>query len=66
MSTATISSKFQIIIPKQIRKRFNLQPGQKLVFIPYEHSIRVIVVPPIEQGFGFLKGIDTSVDREDE
>ena len=38
MSTATISSKFQIIIPKQIRKRFNLQPGQKLVFIPYEHS----------------------------
>ena len=66
MLTATISSKFQIVIPKQIRKRFNLQPGQKLVFIPYENSIRIVVVLPIEQGFGFLKGIDTSVDREDE
>ena len=66
MQTSTISSKYQVVIPKKFREQFNLQPGQKIIFIPYKHSIRVVVVPPIEQGFGFLKGIDTSVEREEE
>ena len=66
METSTISSKFQVVIPKKIRERYNLQPGQKIAFIPYKNSLRLVIVPDIEAAYGFLKGIDTSVEREEE
>lgn len=66
METTTISSKFQVVIPRKIREQYNLKPGQKLVFIPYKNSLRVVIVPPIEEGYGFLEGIDTSVERDEE
>ncbi len=66
METVTISSKFQVVIPKKIRQQYNLKPGQKLVFIPYKSSLRVVIVPPIEQAYGFVEGIDTDVPRDEE
>lgn len=66
MDTITISSKFQVVIPKRIRQLYNLKPGQKLAFIPYKHSLRIVIMPGIEEAFGFLKGIDTDVPREEE
>jgi AbrB family looped-hinge helix DNA binding protein len=66
MEATTISSKFQVVIPKKIREQYNLKPGQKLVFIPYKNSLRVVIVPPIEQAYGFLEGIDTVVNRDEE
>jgi AbrB family looped-hinge helix DNA binding protein len=62
----TISSKYQVVIPREVRERFDLKPGQKIVFIPYKNSLRVVVVPPIEKARGFLKGIDTNIEREEE
>ncbi len=66
MTTTTISSKYQVVIPRKIREQFNIQPGQKVVFIPYQNSLRMVIVPPIEDGYGFLEGIDTSIEREEE
>jgi AbrB family looped-hinge helix DNA binding protein len=66
METTTISSKFQVVIPRKIRQHYNLKPGQKLVFIPYKNSLRVVVVSAIEEGYGFLEGIDTSVPRDED
>ena len=66
MDVTTISTKFQIVIPKNIRKLYNLKPGQKLVFIPYKNSLRVVIMASIDQAYGFLEGIDTTVNREDE
>ncbi|MBT9173568.1 MAG: hypothetical protein DDT21_01969 [Syntrophomonadaceae bacterium] len=65
MRIATISSKYQVVIPRVIRKQFALKPGQKVVFIPYKHTLRVVIVPPIEEAEGFVSGIDTTVARED-
>ena len=65
MESTTISTKYQVVIPKKIRERYHLKPGQKLVFIPFKNSLRVIIMPPIEQGLGFLEGIDTDVDRDE-
>jgi hypothetical protein len=45
---------------------YNLKPGQKLAFIPYKHSLRIVIIPGIEEAFGFLKGIDTDIPREEE
>jgi AbrB family looped-hinge helix DNA binding protein len=66
MRTVTISSKYQVVIPREVREQFGLKPGQKVVFIRYKKSLRLVVVPPIEEAHGFLKGIDTNVEREEE
>jgi len=66
MDTVTISSKFQVVIPRAIRDKYHLQPGQKLMFVSYKNSLRVVIVPAIEEGFGFLPGIDTDVPHEEE
>jgi bifunctional DNA-binding transcriptional regulator/antitoxin component of YhaV-PrlF toxin-antitoxin module len=47
-----------------VRKRFGLKPGQKVVFIPYNGVLRV-VVPPIEKARGMLKGMNADNMREE-
>jgi AbrB family looped-hinge helix DNA binding protein len=66
MEASTISSKFQVVIPFNIRKRYHLKPGYKVVFIPIEDSLRIVFAPPIEQARGMFPGIDTLVEREEE
>lgn len=66
MEASTISSKFQVVIPRNIRERYNVKPGYKVVFIPFENSVRLVFAPPIEQARGMFPGIDTTVDREEE
>lgn len=65
MEVVTISSKYQIVIPKEVRKQFNLKPGQKIMFIPYNGTLRVIMIPPIQKARGMLKGINTENIREE-
>jgi len=64
MGTLTISPKFQVVIPKQIRDKLRLSPGQKIQAILYNNRIELIPVRPIKDMRGFLKGIDTSIERE--
>jgi AbrB family looped-hinge helix DNA binding protein len=61
----TISSKYQIMIPRKVREQFNLKPGQKVMFIPYKNSIRLVIVPPIKDARGIFKGINTENIREE-
>ena len=65
MDAATISSKYQIVIPRKIRDQYDVKPGYKVVFIPFEKSLRLIFVPPIEQARGMFPGIDTNIEREE-
>ena len=66
METVTVSPKFQVVIPKDIRARLKLVPGQKVQAILYEDRIELIPVRPIRKMRGFLKGIDTEVPREED
>jgi AbrB family looped-hinge helix DNA binding protein len=66
MYTSTISTKYQVVIPSEVRKEFNIKPGQKITFIPYKKTLRLMIVPPIEEAFGLLKGMQTSDFREDD
>ena len=66
MHAATISSKYQVVIPRKIREQFGLKPGQQVAFLPYRRSLRVVIVPPIKEAYGFLEGIDTNVERDEE
>jgi AbrB family looped-hinge helix DNA binding protein len=64
MSAVKVSPKYQVVIPKQIREKLKLIPGQRLEALLYENRIELIPVRPVKKLKGFLKGIDTSVDRE--
>lgn len=64
MATVTISPKYQVVIPKEIREKLGLVPGQKVRAIAYEGRLELIPVRPITEMRGFLKGINTEVDRE--
>lgn len=66
MYTATISTKYQVVIPREVRARFGLKPGQKVVFIPYNNTLHVVIVPSIEKARGMLKGMNTDGIREEE
>jgi AbrB family looped-hinge helix DNA binding protein len=61
----TISTKYQIVIPREVREQFNLKPGQKVMFIPYKNSIRLVVVPSIKEARGIFKGMNTDNIREE-
>jgi AbrB family looped-hinge helix DNA binding protein len=64
VDTVTISPKFQLVIPREIRERLGLEPGQKVHASAYENRIEFIPVQPIKRMRGFLRGIDTTVRRE--
>jgi AbrB family looped-hinge helix DNA binding protein len=64
METITVSPKFQVVIPKEMRKSLKLTPGQKIQALLYDNRIELIPVRPIKKMRGFLKGIDTNIDRE--
>jgi len=60
----TVSPKYQVIIPRDVRDALQIKPGQKVQVLQYENRIVLIPVVPIQQTRGFLKGIDTTVERE--
>jgi len=64
MVTVTVSPKFQVVIPRAIRKQLELKPGQKLQILNYGDRIEFLPIKAIKQLKGFLKGIDTAVARE--
>jgi len=64
METTTASPKFQVVIPKKIRQQMNIQSGQKMQVIQYGDRIELLPVRPIKEMRGFLRGIDTNIERE--
>jgi AbrB family looped-hinge helix DNA binding protein len=64
METVTVSPKFQVVIPLAVRHTLGLKPGQKIQVVLYGNRIELIPVKPIKKARGFLKGIDTSVERD--
>ena len=66
MHTVTVSPKYQVVIPKLIREAMQLRPGQKLRVIEYEGRIELIPDRDISELRGFLKGINTEFEREDD
>lgn len=64
MSTTTISSKFQIVIPKDIRDKLGLKPHQRFHVIEKGRTIILVPEVPLSSLRGIAKGIDRSGIRE--
>ena len=55
-TTATLSSKFQISIPKAVRDEVHWEAGQEFVFIPKGRGVLVMPVPELGDLAGIAKG----------
>lgn len=62
--TATLSSKFQISIPKAVREAQGWEAGQEFVFIPKGAGVLLVPVPTREQMFGLAEGADPADYRD--
>ena len=59
-----VSSKYQVVIPAAVRAGMELRPGQKMQVLAWQGRIELIPVRPARQLRGFARGIDTTVERE--
>lgn len=64
METATISPKYQVTIPKSVRRQLRLVPGQKVQVIAYGDRITLIPLKQARELRGMLRGLDTSFERD--
>jgi len=66
MDTVTLSPKFQVVIPLAIRQALQLTPGEKMRVLRYSDRVEFIPVRPIQDMRGFLRGMDTTIEREND
>lgn len=64
MKTVTVSSRYRIVIPRELRRQLNIQVGQKLAARICGHHVELKPVLPLAAARGFLSGLDTEVMRE--
>ena len=66
MDTVRISSKYQMVIPRAIREKWAIKPGQKVRLIVYGNHLEVVPVRDIREMRGFLKGMSSDIQRDEE
>jgi AbrB family looped-hinge helix DNA binding protein len=66
MKAVTVSSKFRVVISREVRESMNIQPGTMLQVFQYENRIELIPLKEPKVLRGIIKGIDTEVHREEE
>lgn len=64
MDVVTISPKYQLVIPRSVRERLQLEPGQKVQALVYGDRVELIPLRTARSLRGFVRGIDTDVDRD--
>ena len=66
MSTLTLSPKFQVVVPKEIREAMNLKAGMPMQVVQYGERIEFIPVRPMSDARGLLRGMTTDFERDDD
>jgi len=66
VAVVTISPKFQVVIPRHIRDQLDLEPGQKVQALVFGNRIEFIPLRTARSMRGFVKGLNTTVDRDDD
>ena len=66
MTAVTVSPKFQVVIPKDIREAMGIYSGQKVQILTYQNRIELIPLKPMKEMRGVLKGISTVITRDED
>ena len=65
MVTVTVSPKYQIVIPIEVRERIKLKPGQKLGVVEKDGVVHLVRVRPLKEMRGFVKGVSSKGIRDE-
>jgi len=65
MNTVVVSSKYQVVIPKEIRDETGLRAGTRMEILAYGGRIELVPIRPMSELKGIFKGIDTDIQREE-
>ncbi|HEY5387657.1 MAG TPA: AbrB/MazE/SpoVT family DNA-binding domain-containing protein [Thermoleophilia bacterium] len=66
MTQVTLSSKYQIVIPEDVRVQLDLKPGQRIQVWALDGQVVAVPVRPLKEAFGMFPGLDTSDPRDHE
>ena len=66
MSTVRLSPKFEIVIPKELRRSMGIKPGKRFRIMRYGDVIELVPIEPMRKMRGFVKGMDTNINRDDD
>lgn len=64
MQTVTVSPKFQVVIPLEVRRRMKIEPGTQLMVTAFNGSLRMVPVLPARALRGVARGVSTEIERE--
>lgn len=66
MSTVIVSSKYQVVIPREIRESLKLRPGQKIAMFTIGGHVRMVPVLSMKSMKGMLKGMSTVLEKDED
>jgi len=66
MPVVTLSPKYQVVIPQDVREKLGLKPGQKVVVIEKGGVVHLIPQRSVKELRGLVKGLDTRRLRDEE
>ena len=64
MQTVTLSTKYQLVIPRDLRQRLELEPGMRLTVLEKGGILYLVPERPIEDMRGIAKGATRKGLRE--
>ena len=64
MSVVTVSPKFQVVIPKDVRESLGIRIGEKVCVMEYDGTVALIPIKPMRKMRGAFKGMETAFDRD--
>ncbi|MEO7851072.1 MAG: AbrB/MazE/SpoVT family DNA-binding domain-containing protein [Rubrivivax sp.] len=64
MNTVTVSPKFQVVIPLEVRRRMRLEPGAKLMVVEFNGGLRLLPLKPPSSLRGIARGLNAHIERE--
>jgi AbrB family looped-hinge helix DNA binding protein len=66
MDTVTVSTKYQVVIPRAVREQMGICPGERLEVITFDDRIELVPLRPMREMKGYLKGLDSTFQRDED
>jgi len=66
MTAVTVSPKYQVVIPREVRESMGITVGQKMQVLTWRGRIELVPIKPMRESRGSLPGLDTDLERDDD